>query len=70
VGQSLNFFSASSVTEVIILARSSQNYPSVAFKEVLDLWRLSFLLPYTRLHLGLIQSMSFDGGVENINTQY
>jgi hypothetical protein len=29
-GQSLNFFSAPNVMEVIILAKSSQNYPSVA----------------------------------------
>jgi hypothetical protein len=29
VGQSLNFFLAPNLTAVIILARSSQNYPSV-----------------------------------------
>jgi hypothetical protein len=54
VGQSLNFFPAPSMTAVIILARSSQNYPRVApiSQGVLESQTLGFHLPYTSLHLG------------------
>jgi hypothetical protein len=38
-GQSLNFFSAPNVVAVIILARSSQNYPSVSPMSQGGFWR-------------------------------
>jgi hypothetical protein len=60
--QSLNFFPAPSVMTIIILARSCQNYLSMAptSQRFMESWSLGFLLPLPNHHLGCPSHYNFD----------